>query len=151
MSKSRLGTFGEIATSLDTFGERFAFRLPGNKTHNGTSLGCFFTILLVLTLLLQSVLKGHTLVNFNETTIYQQVEDGFFNSSHIFSSSDGFKVAFAITAYDTNQTITEDPTYGKVIAKYRSWGDEITSIQKGELETHSCSESELGLTEQKDE
>ena len=70
MSKSILGTFGEMATSLDVFGERFAFRLPGNKLHNGTSLGCFFTILLVLTLLLQSVLKGHTLINFNETTIY---------------------------------------------------------------------------------
>ena len=73
------------------------------------------------------MLKGDTLVSFDETTIYSQVEDGFFNSSHIFSSSEGFRVAFAITAYDSNQTITEDPAYGIVVAKCRSWGDAIIS------------------------
>ena len=124
---SRYNSFSDFATNLDMFGERFSFKLPGNKTHHGTPLGCCFTALLVMTFVLQTVLKSGSLVNLDDTTIHWQVEEGFFNSSHVFSSSDGFKIAFAITAYDSNHTITEDPTYGRLVARYRSWDGEMIS------------------------
>ena len=148
---NKLSSCANYATNFDTFGESFAFKLPGNKTKHGTPLGCCFTALLVLTLLFQTMLKGSTLVNFDETTLNQHEEQDYFNSSSVFSSNDGFKVAFAITAYDSNQTITEDPSYGVVQAKYRSWGDEIVSKEQAELTTHPCSEQELGLTAQTNE
>ena len=50
------------------------------------------------------------------------VEDSYFNSSYVFSTDDGLKFAFGITAYDSNQEVIEDPDYGEIKAKFYGWG-----------------------------
>ena len=64
-------------------------------------------------------------------------DEGYFNSSHILSSYDGIQFAFAITDFDSNELISEDLDYGRVVAKIRSWG------QKGDSKQISQDEREL--------
>ena len=62
------------------------------------------------------------LLVFNETVITMSVTDNAFTSDFVFSSDQGLRFAFAITAYDDNPESIEDPRYGQVKAKYVSWG-----------------------------
>ena len=66
--------------------------------------------------------KGTILFGFQERMTVRTYDEGYFNSSHILSSHDGIQFAFAITDFDSNELITEDLDYGKVVAKIRSWG-----------------------------
>lgn len=47
------------------------------------------------------------------------IEEEYFNSSYVFSSDDGLRFAFGITAYDNNRDPIVDLDYGEVKAKYR--------------------------------
>jgi hypothetical protein len=63
---------------------------------------------------------------------------------------DGFKVAFALTAYDGDSSVIEDPKLAMVQPYIRSWGipeNEGGKIIDRPLEWHQCSPEELGLTE----
>ena len=86
-------------------------------------LGCFFTSLLVCALLVQILLKVHLFAN-KEKQVIRTFEEGYFDSSHELSSTDGIKLAFAITEFNSDGSIIEDLDYGRVVAKIRSWGDE---------------------------
>ena len=112
----------ELATNFDNFGNNFQFKLPGNRLKQGTVLGCFFTTLLMTALLLQMIFKGTILFGFQERMTVRTYDEGYFNNSHVLSSDDGIKFAFAITDFDSNKLITEDLDYGRVVAKMRSWG-----------------------------
>ena len=77
------------------------------------------------------------------------VDDGYFNSSYVFSSDDGLRFAYGITAYDDNPEIVEDLDYGEVKATFRTWGEGVEgTIKKDDkaLKTHPCTEEELGLS-----
>ena len=109
--------FKTFASNLDQFGDSFQFKLPGNKWKHGTRLGFFFTLLLIGTLILQSILKGQRLFGRGDTKVLMSVEESHFNSSYVFSTDDNFRIAFGITTYDTDKEVTEDLDYGEVIGK----------------------------------
>ena len=73
------------------------------------------------------LLKGTILFGYQERLTLRTYDEGFFNSSHALSSKDGIKFAFAITSFDSDQTLTEDLDYGRVVAKIRSWGENETN------------------------
>ena len=63
-----------------------------------------------------------------------------------FDYSNGFYVAAAITAYDAETEIVEDPTYGELIFEHYGWGyDGGLKSQRRGIEHHYCSDEELGI------
>ena len=62
--RSRLGIF---ASDYDYFGERFNFKLPGNKLKHGTKLGFCFTIFFVICLLSHAYLKTMKFLGVDES------------------------------------------------------------------------------------
>ena len=56
-------------------------------------------------------------------------------------------MAFALTDYDGSSEPIEDPTYGALVAYYRSWGNLANSEQVflGEFPTRLCRPEELHL------
>ena len=81
----------------------------------------------------------------------QSVTDSFFTDEP-FTTDDGFRVAFALSAYDSEQEFIEDPDYGTLKAYHYEWGfDEIQSSRLIEIETRRCTEEDLYLNEEEDE
>ena len=55
-----------------------------------------------------------------------------------------------ITAYDDNPEPILDPTFGELIIRYESWGnnpDGTFYYDEIDLDTHYCTEEELGLVD----
>ena len=58
---------------------------------------------------------------------------------------DKFDIAFALTTYDEVEPgPVIDPRYGRIYARYNSWG---YGWQNKDLETHPCTDEELGLAD----
>ena len=53
----------------------------------------------------------------------QSVTDSYFTEEP-FTTEDGFNVAFALSAYDSEQEFIEDPDYGTLKAYHYEWGFE---------------------------
>ena len=63
-----------------------------------------------------------------------------------FDSSKGFFVAAALTAYDNETEVIEDPTYGELVIEQFGWGyEESFRSESRDLDYHYCSDEELGL------
>ena len=79
-------------------------------------------MLLWITLIAYGIMQMQRLLLYGETVVTMSVRSSHFNTSYQFGSEDGLQFAFAITAYDGNRSITEDPDIGLVKAKIVSWG-----------------------------
>ena len=73
--------------------------------------------------------------------------DSFFTEEP-FTTEDGFSVAFALSAYDSETEFIEDPDYGTLKAYHYEWGFEASQGSRWrEIETRSCTEEDLYLNE----
>ena len=52
------------------------------------------------------------LLEFDDPSIMVSNRDAYFDTDYEFSTETGLQVAFAITAYDSNQNPIEEPEYG---------------------------------------
>lgn len=75
-----------------------------------------------------------------------------FGADYIYNSSDGFRVAFALVAYDSSSDSTPlDASFGSVGAWLKIWGEKdekaggIKPTYFKPLETIKCSESDINL------
>ena len=87
------------------------------------------------------------LLSYEEPYIMYSVLDSHYSTDHEFTTDDGLMLAFGLTAYDDNQEVIEDPTYGTLRAYYKSWGikKENTGIDFELIETDACTRAQLGL------
>ena len=67
----------------------------------------------------------------------------------MFDAEKGLFLAAALTRYDSNKTVTEEARYGELTFEHNGWtvGEEVTGLQEQKLETHPCSDEELGLVD----
>ena len=87
----------------------------------------------------------------SDSQYIQWVTDSFFTEES-FTTGDGFSVAFALSAYDSEQDFIEDPDYGTLKAYHYEWGFEDTQGSRWtQIETRSCTEEDLNLNEDADE
>ena len=80
------------------------------------------------------------------------VRDQAFTSEDVFSFENGFNFAIGFTAFDNEEEEILDPSYGELIVQTREWGvkpDGSFIREFNQLDTHLCSEEELGLSEDK--
>ena len=89
------------------------------------------------------------MVEFGETTVTTSSKDLYYDMEEVFPDDveelryDKFEIAFAFTSYDeVIQGRIDDPKYGRIYARYNSWG---YGWQNQNLETHPCTDEELGL------
>ena len=139
--------FSQFMAEKDRFGETFQFKLPGNHKKYGSTLGFGFTIALIIFILIQTYLKFQLVFGYGDSVTFESIKNSYYNSSYVLSSNDGLQFAFGITAYDSNQEVVEDLDYGEIKARFYGWGldDVMGPDQGGDLDTHQCSEQELGL------
>ena len=81
------------------------------------------------------------------------MDNYFYSEDYIFSyEKNGLNLAVAFTAYDTETEPILDDSYGRLIFNAVEWGpnpDGTYYSRRTELETHTCSREELGITDDK--
>lgn len=74
-------------------------------------------------------------------------------SDDIFTYRNGLNIAAAFTAYDGEMEWMLDPSYGEIVFKHFSWGEDPEDgsffDNRVKKKKHVCSREELGLTENK--
>ena len=117
----------EYYEGLDRFGKSFRFNFEG-KRYFQTNFGASITILMRIMLLSYAALQLHRLQKFGETVITSSETESFFDYEYAFPKDitdlhyDNFNIAFGITAYDGDTEPIDDPKYGRIFARYDSWG-----------------------------
>ena len=130
--------FGDVVLDSDAFGEGFSFTLPNGKAKYNTWCGVFFTFSLYFVIAVYGLMKLGKVVNFGDSTIIKSTEDSFFDADFKWNATSGMSFAFGITAYDGNQEPIDDPDYGRVVARYKTWGfDDYTSYSEP-IPTKQC-------------
>ena len=86
---------------------------------------------------------------FGETVVTFSIKDSYYSMEDVFPDDiddleyDNFKIAFGITAYDGNEESIEDERYGRIYARFETWG--LGGEQFQEINTHPCTDEELGF------
>ena len=113
-------------------------------------MGSLCSVLLLALVILYSYQKADILINKKDVDILSTVNEDFYSSDDTWSSKNGFNIAAAFSAYDSETEWILDPTYGSLVFNHFSWGidengDPFTKRQR--LDEHSCTSEELGLDE----
>ena len=125
-------------------------KLTRDKDSIGSYMGSFLTFLMYAITIVFFYSKFMVLKHKTDITILRNVIDSEFTAEDAFTAEDGFFVAAALTAYDSETESIERPEYGELAISSWRWGfkEDIGSV-KQEYETHNCSDEELGLADSK--
>ena len=102
--------------------------MPGGKRNFVTSFGATMTILLYIMLIFYALVQFYSFQSFEETVITSSKKEAFYDFNYAFPDDiddlvyDNFNIAFGITAYDGDTEPIDDPKYGRLLARYSSWG-----------------------------
>lgn len=85
-----------------------------------------------------------------DVDIMASLNEGVFDESYEFTHEQGFAVAVAFTAYDSNPEPILDKAIGELVFEHYTWGTDedgkyYTSMNR--IPSHTCTRQELGLEE----
>ena len=108
-------------------------------------MGACLTLIIALTTLLFFYTKTITIIEKHDVDIMSALVDNAIDFNYKFSANDGFFISAALTRYNSNMTLTEDPKYGEIIFEHFGWGNSNLSTDRRILDSHFCTDEELGL------
>ena len=89
-------------------------KLDGGQAKQRSYMGACLTVFAILVTSVFAYYKLLTLSEYLDVDVmYANVESGIHHTEK-FNSDNGFFVAAALTAYDLDNTVTEDPKYGEL-------------------------------------
>ena len=91
-------------------------------------MGSFLTIVIALTTFMFFYTKTLTIVEKHDVDIMSALIDNAIDFNYKFTASDGFFISAALTRYNSNRTLTEDPRYGELVFERFGWGNEGVSV-----------------------
>ena len=109
-------------------------------------MGSLLTAIGTLAILMYLCTKLVTLAKKQEVDIMSASMEGSLDYRERLTADDGFFVAAALTEYDSNTEVIEDPRYGELIIEHYGWGyEQLIGSQSRTLQSHPCSDVELGF------
>ena len=110
-------------------------------------MGALCSVIFIMISLIFLYSKIMVLVNVSRITVISNYQVGALTYDDQYRGEDGFFVAAALTAYDSETEPIDDPRYGDLTMEYYGWGYEGELGSKfTPLGTHRCSDEELGLS-----
>lgn len=93
---------------------------PKLQTHCGVVLG----IVMIVILVLYGYMKSLIMFNYEDNTIQEPLTKNYFDHDYVYDSSDGWRIAFGLTAYDSSSDKRPfDDSFGKIGAYIKVWGE----------------------------
>ena len=108
-------------------------------------MGTCLTIWIAMTTFMFFYTKTLTIVEKLDVDIMSALIDNDIDFNYKFSADQGFFISAALTRYNSNTTLTEDPRYGELVFEHFGWGNTEISTDRRLLESHFCTDEELGL------
>lgn len=108
-------------------------------------MGAFLTVFVAVATLFFLSSKTLTILEKQDVDLMSAVIDNAIDFNFKFTAEQGFFISAALTRYNQNETVTEEPRYGELIFEHFGWGNEDISVDRRTLNTHYCSDEELGL------
>jgi len=102
-----------------------------------------------LVILVYATMKGDKVWGYGSTSIGYTKVDSYYNSSYVMSSDRGMQFAFGITHYDGDKEPVDDESYGKVVARFVTWGldpSNGSTVVSPPLPTKRCTDEDLRLS-----
>ena len=134
---------------LDKFGEQFRMRLDAGNEDLRSIVGSIMSFILILVVMIYAYLKADVLVNKKDIDILSTINEKYFDPDYELNFSNGFNIAAAFTAFDSETEDILDPTYGELVFMHYFWGvQEDGKYAAGRTRitnTHNCTPEELGL------
>ena len=124
-------------------------KLDGSlKTHT-SYFGSCLTIILVMTMCMFLYTKFMSIYMKNEVDIMSALDENKIDFNFKFTADDGFFMAAALTAYDTETEIIEREEYGELAIELYGWGYDggIGFSKPAPIDYHYCSDEELGFVQ----
>ena len=124
---------------------------PLLKTHFRAILG----LIMMIILLSQLASKAEIMLAYKESNIQQPVIQNFFSPRDFYTSKDGWRVAFGLSAFDEwANTEKFDESYGSIHAYKASWSIDAdgnpSPYEYEELETEPCKTSDINYDHDED-
>ena len=130
---------------LDSFRESFQWHIDKDVDRQRSIMGSCLTILFTILTLTFTYSKGSVLITKDDVKIMSVTIPGAIDSDFKFSSREGFFAAAALTEFNTDTSIIEDPRYGELTVETYRWGDQ--KYDNDRLNFDFCTEEELGLVQ----
>ena len=131
--------------SYDQFGQSLSFHLDLPSKIGAVGSFLLFALIIAYTGYKISLFEAKTSVD-----ILSAVNEDHFDSSYKFGAEQGLNIAVAVVnSFDPRPDPIIDPTYGRLrFSKMRWWpdGKGAFSYEWTELESHTCSAEELGIS-----
>ena len=139
--------------SIDKFGQKPIFKM---KFEGGGAyvsyMGALCSAIFITISAIFFYSKIMVLIEVSSVTIIPNYAEAALTFDDKFSADDGMLVAVALTKYDGDTEVIEDLRYGELVIGHYGWGyDSVIGSGFTELETHACSDKELGLVDNSEE
>lgn len=85
-------------------------------------LGALCSFALFLLVLMYAYLKADVLYNKKDVDILSTTNDNFFTPDNVINYENGFNIATAFTAFDSETEEILDPTIGELVFTHYYWG-----------------------------
>ena len=121
----------------------------GSDTLN-SYMGSLWSLILFLLVVMYSYLKADVLINKKDVDVLSTINDRFFTPDDAINLvDDGFNIAAAFSAFNSDPEPTLDPSYGELLFLHYFWGvqenGEYAAGRRILESTHNCTKDELGL------
>ena len=131
---------------MEQFGQNFKMKIKEDRNEQNSWMGVCFTILLNLIMGIFWFQKLTVLIEKKDVDVTSVLVESYLDQTYKFDTEQGFFLAAAITEYDSNTEIIEEPeVYGELIFEHYGWGYEDGFYGSKPLVNHQCSREELGF------
>ena len=96
-------------------------------------MGTCLTLLIAVTTSMFFYTKTVTIVEKQDVDIMSALLDNSIDNDFKFTANDGFFISAALTMYNSNTTLTEDPRYGELFFEHFGWGNDELSVDRKTL------------------
>ena len=129
-------------------------KLDGSQIMQQSYMGAFFTFLMWLIVAVFVYTKAITVILKDEVDIMSALVEYGIDHNYKFSTDQGFFIAAALTEYDRNTEIIEEPEkYGELVIEHHGWdyvNKQSESYERTQIKSHYCSDEELGFVRSPD-
>ena len=136
---------------LDIFFQDIEILFENGKPKLQTHCGVVMGLVMILIIVLYAYMKAGIMLNYEDNTIQEPSTKNYFPFDYVYDSKDGWRVAFALVAYDSSSDPRPlDESFGKLTASLKKWGVKNadgsfipTFFQ--ELESRPCTKDDINL------
>lgn len=112
-------------------------------------MGTLFSFIAFCLVMGYTIQKFDILISRKDVDIVYSLREEYFSDDEVFTGRQGLNVAVALSGFDTEQENILTPEIGSFSFQYSKWyfnDNGVLEYETHELETHRCSDEELGLT-----